>query len=1194
MSDVDKATTSVPLTFSIVICTDGRAESLRNTLRSLCYQEYPHFEVCVVCGPTEDSTPEVIAQYGGAIKVAHNPERNLSISRNIGIALASGDVIAFIDDDSIPEPEWLRDLAAAYADDSVGGAGGFVYDHLGTGFQSRYTTANRMGRATIDWAGPVTHLSFPLTANFPHLLGANSSFRRKSLLEVGGFDEEYDYYLDETDVAVRLVDAGWVITIIDGAYVHHKFLPSSMRSVDGQYRILRTWYSVIKNKIYFSLRHHGVQYGLNEVINDARDFIEGHARDLSWVISQGFLPDTARLTFWNEVEQAWAVGLQRGFENRPRLLRQETIERWASPFTLFPTLIPDGGRRTFVFVSQEYTPGKMGGIGRYTHELASGIAELGHHVHVIAKADGHDRIDYEHGVWVHRLLDKPAHVAQPRGMRLPAHIWDRATTVTRELDAIAAKRPITTVSAPIWDVEGIAVLTEGRYALVTTLHTSMAPYLDANPGRAADKTFVRTIAQPMIEAETRLMRESYKLIANSHAIVDELEQMYKLRFDPERLALVPHGMSDWTLLLREAPEPLPEGALRLLFVGRLEERKGIDVLLACAKRVLGRHPHVYLDVVGNDTIPGPTGQTFRKVFEADRAADSIRERVTFYGNVSDERLRGFYAAADIFVAPSRFESFGLMLLEGLMFGKPVIGCAAGGMVEVVEDGVSGLLAQPGDVASLEAALERLINDTTLRARLGAAARQRYEERFTARTMANSMIVELEAAAANTLKRQSIHEGAVAAFETPNRMPGHPTSLASVSRATGQPGKSPRPRLTIVAPMLARYDAISTAVLDTYRILKAQPAWEVTLLTTRNDFAEIPAQIVGDLTELLLHPAYLAADLLLYHYGVFNPLFDALVIGNGHAAQAVYFHNVTPQQFAPASHRDIIQESFRQVANLNYADAIWAVSQTNVETLAELGITGDHVSVLPLIVDEPPILMRPKRRADRLDILFIGRAVPSKGLLDLVKALRIVRQDSPLPVRLRMAGSLEWSDEDYLAEVRAYIERERLTDVVELCGPVDHARWKRLFQESHLLAIPSYHEGFCKPVIEGLRSGCIPVGYAAYNLPVVANGLGRLVEPGDIQALARALSETLGDVARAGDHPEAPALRLDRGLTSLREFDALRLDHVNRFSFDQISTSTLDAVKQALGSKTAPQGETHPLHVGASPVGAGSATLVSRA
>src|SRR3569832_2686096 len=112
-----------PLRFSVVINTDNRLDYLKRTLSGVRFLEYPDFDVCVVAGPTPDGTREYLATLGGAIKLDFCERRNLSKSRNIGIAMADGDVVAFIDDDSVPEAEWLNDLAKAYDDDMVGGAG---------------------------------------------------------------------------------------------------------------------------------------------------------------------------------------------------------------------------------------------------------------------------------------------------------------------------------------------------------------------------------------------------------------------------------------------------------------------------------------------------------------------------------------------------------------------------------------------------------------------------------------------------------------------------------------------------------------------------------------------------------------------------------------------------------------------------------------------------------------------------------------------------------------------------------------------------------------------------------------------------------------------------------------------------------------------------------------------------------------
>src|ERR1035438_4403762 len=180
------------LSISIVINTDNRLSFLKRTLCSLRYLDYDTFEVCVVYGPTADGTKEYLANYGNGIKLAACPQRNLSQSRNIGIAMASGDVV--------PEAEWLTDLAKSYANSDVGAAGGFVYDNTGTAFQAKFVTTDRRGYPNMQWSEAASYRNFPFSADYPHLLGTNCSFRRSVLIEIGGFDEEYEYFLDETDV----------------------------------------------------------------------------------------------------------------------------------------------------------------------------------------------------------------------------------------------------------------------------------------------------------------------------------------------------------------------------------------------------------------------------------------------------------------------------------------------------------------------------------------------------------------------------------------------------------------------------------------------------------------------------------------------------------------------------------------------------------------------------------------------------------------------------------------------------------------------------------------------------------------------------------------------------------------------------------------------------------------------------------
>ena len=126
----------MPPTFSIVINTLNRATLLAKTLDSLRWLKYRGaFEVIVVNGPSTDHSQEVIDAWLPSIRAARCEVANLSVSRNIGICMARGDIVAFIDDDAIPEPEWLAQLAQAYDSPLVGAAGGLVFDQTGYSYQ---------------------------------------------------------------------------------------------------------------------------------------------------------------------------------------------------------------------------------------------------------------------------------------------------------------------------------------------------------------------------------------------------------------------------------------------------------------------------------------------------------------------------------------------------------------------------------------------------------------------------------------------------------------------------------------------------------------------------------------------------------------------------------------------------------------------------------------------------------------------------------------------------------------------------------------------------------------------------------------------------------------------------------------------------------------------------------------------------
>lgn len=379
---------------SIIICTDGRPAALQNTLSALQYLYGPDFEVCVVRGPTCDGIDDVLSRWHEQIKIACNPLRNLSISRNIGIQMASGDLIAFIDDDGIPEAEWLEQVIEPFSDPQTGAAGGIVMDHTGARPQYLYASANRLGMANCNLKAAATDLNFPESFNFPYVQGTNSIFRRSALMNVGCFDEEFDFYLDETDLCCRLVDAGWRIAQLDNAIVHHKFLPSQIRTED---RVTRSLYQVLKNKLYFSIVNNHGHYSRAEIRQSMEHFVRAEREGIKHHISNQRLSPDDLATFDQDARRAWEIGWEKGYSNTRHFLRQADSD--TIPL-IFPRQNAAYSKECIICVHES---------DHYSHEAIKPFTDKGYQVHIILHGTGHSRVDFENGVWIHRPVFLSTH-----------------------------------------------------------------------------------------------------------------------------------------------------------------------------------------------------------------------------------------------------------------------------------------------------------------------------------------------------------------------------------------------------------------------------------------------------------------------------------------------------------------------------------------------------------------------------------------------------------------------------------------------------------------------------------------------------------------------------------------------------------------------------------------------------------------
>lgn len=369
------------------------------------------------------------------------------------------------------------------------------------------------------------------------------------------------------------------------------------------------------------------------------------------------------------------------------------------------------------------------------------------------------------------------------------------------------------------------------------------------------------------------------------------------------------------------------------------------------------------------------------------------------------------------------------------------------------------------------------------------------------------------------------------------------------------------RVAVVAPAVVPYDAISAAAADTCRMLMGMDGLEICLLTTWCEVPDLPTVQVSGLAQMMRNRAFLEADLLIYHFGIYHSLFDAILVGNGRARQVVHFHNITPSEFLEASDRDRIEVAIRQMHNLERADVVWGASETNLRTLCEHGVIPMTTALMPIVVDTPVRTPLSGKRGELVEILYLGRFVRSKGVLELLHALRALYERGCRKFRLRLVGNEAYSNPDYIAQLRTTAADLGLA--VEFLGQVTDAVRDKLLREAHLLAVPSYHEGFCKPVVEALRAGCVPVGFASYNLPDICAGLGRLVSPGDVAALSHALGDVIEGVGEVIAGRTSATLRLDCGGLLASTFDRRAQEHTLQFERKVLQERTREAVTALL-------------------------------
>jgi glycosyltransferase involved in cell wall biosynthesis len=271
-------------------------------------------------------------------------------------------------------------------------------------------------------------------------------------------------------------------------------------------------------------------------------------------------------------------------------------------------------------------------------------------------------------------------------------------------------------------------------SLVIALHPHLAPIVWAMRFRSRkfrSIVFAHGIEvwQPLGWPRGAALRQADLVIGPSSDTVQHLISQQGIR--GEKVHRLPWGL-DPEFEARLAPEvsaPLPAGFPRngkiILTVGRwdpTERYKGADTLIAALPRVLQTAPDAFLVLIG--------GGEDRPRLEQLARDQGVFERTVFLQSLTPDELFACYAACNVFALPSRGEGFGLVFLEAMAHGKPVIGGAHGGIPDVIEDAVTGFLVPHGDVERLSGALEALLLDLQRASQMGARGLERVRTEFT--------------------------------------------------------------------------------------------------------------------------------------------------------------------------------------------------------------------------------------------------------------------------------------------------------------------------------------------------------------------------------------------------------------------------------------------------------------------------------
>jgi glycosyltransferase involved in cell wall biosynthesis/GT2 family glycosyltransferase len=643
-------------TVSVVVCafTADRWDALSAALASIARQSVPVDETILVIDHNAMLLERARRQWApDVLVVANDGARGLSDARNTGLRLASGEVVAFLDDDAVAADDWLENLLRGYDDPTVAGVGGLVRPTWLAG-------RPRWFPSEFDWVVGCAHAGMPAQPSaVRNVIGAGMSFRRSALVALGGFRPELGRVgttpvgCEETDLCIRARARGDTILYDPGAVVDHQVPPS--RATFG-YFLSRCRAEGRSKAVLSSL------VGTDVGLSDERAYVRR-------ALTSGVARNVGEAVRGDPGALARAVAIVAGLFATAAGFVAGRVRRSPAATSRRP-----GPLRVLV-VTPRFPP-DIGGVERHVHEVTRRLAARGCDVTVLCtdrtrKLPPTETID---GVTVRRVAAWP-----------------------RRRDLYFAPRIWTAMGEDAWDL----VHVQSYHTLVAPLAMWRArrlgvPYVVTFHGGGHSSRLRRAVRGTQRRALAPLVRGAARLIAVARFEVP----WYSAEFDvdPDRFALIPNGTEPPAAV---ADRP-PDGAV-VASIGRLERYKGHHRAVAAFAHVSRVRPDARLWIVGT----GPAEAALRRQVADLGLGGCVVFRSTPIGD--PEAMTSLLASTRAVVCLSDFETHPLAALEAIAARRPVLVTATSGLRELADEGLAHAVPADAGDTTIAAAIVALLD-----------------------------------------------------------------------------------------------------------------------------------------------------------------------------------------------------------------------------------------------------------------------------------------------------------------------------------------------------------------------------------------------------------------------------------------------------------------------------------------------------